>query len=318
MLCAVPALRALRAALPEAVISLAGMPWAAGFADRFGCYIDEFIPFPGHSGLPEQHASPFRFRKFRQEMRARRFGLAIQMHGSGAVSNEIVLSLGGRITAGFHPLQQIAPDARCFLPYREDLPEVERNLALLAHLGISSRGSDLEFPILDQDREELARSGLLSGLRPAFYVCIHPGASRRDKCWPVQDFSAVARTIRRMGLQVAITGNAAEADLAARISGSVQGGCIDAASPDLGLGALALLIRDSCLLVCNDTGVSHLAAALRVPSVVIFSQADPRRWAPANDSLHRALGAPGSTVTADEVLSEAERLLQRGPSLGRL
>lgn len=311
MLCAVPALRALRSAFPGARIALAGLPWAARFAARFSRYIDEFIPFPGHPGLPEQYGDPFRFRKFRRDMRLRGFGLAIQMHGSGMISNEIVMSLGGRITAGFHPTDQMSPDPKCFPPYPEDLPEVERNLALLHHLGVPSRGTDLEFPLLAGDEQELAQSGLPETVRPGTYVCIHPGASRREKCWPVDEFAGVALAVRDRGLTVVVTGDRSEADLAARICSALGTGCIDAATPNLGLGALALLIRGSCLLVCNDTGVSHIAAALSVPSVVIFSQADPVRWAPLDRNHHRPLGGRGLTPSVDEVLDEVYGLLSR-------
>jgi ADP-heptose:LPS heptosyltransferase len=309
MLCAVPALRALREALPGASIALAGLPWASLFTVRFNHYIDEFIPFPGHPDLPEQPGDPFRFRKFRREMRARRFGLAIQMQGSGTVSNEIVMSLGARMTAGFHPAEGTAPDPDWFASYPRDLPEVERNLELLRHLGIPSRGSGLEFPVLDEDEQELSRSGLSAMAKPGTYVCIHPGASRRDKCWPVDRFASVARALRKRGVAVVVTGDRSEADLAAQICAGLGGDCIDGASPNLGLGALALLIGASRLLLCNDTGVSHLAAALKVPSVVIFSQADPLRWAPGDRKLHRALGKAGGTVAADEVLRAVVELL---------
>lgn len=311
MLCAVPALRALRRFLPSAKITLAGLPWAARFAARFGAYVDEFIPFPGHPGLPEQHGDPFRFRKFRQEMRVRSFGLAVQMHGSGAITNEIVMSLGGRISTGFHPPEQASPDPEWFAPYPANLPEVERNLALLAYLGVPSLGSDLEFPILHEDERELALSGLSGTVRAGTYVCIHPGASRRDKCWPVEEFAAVSQALRKKGMTVVVTGDRGEADLARSICGALKGKCIDAASHNLGLGALALLIRGSRLLVCNDTGVSHLAAALRVPSIVIFGQADPLRWAPLDRAFHRPLGGSGLPPSVDEVLAEAEGLLSR-------
>lgn len=54
LLCTVPAFRALRKAFPQARISLLGLPWSASFAERYYCYIDDFIHFPGYPGLPEQ------------------------------------------------------------------------------------------------------------------------------------------------------------------------------------------------------------------------------------------------------------------------
>src|SRR5690606_6899975 len=60
------------------------------------------------------------------------------------------------------------------------------------------------------------------------------------------------------------------------------------------LGALASLLQRGRLLVCNDTGISHMAAAVRLPSVVIASGSDVGRWAPLDSGLHVVLSEPMS------------------------
>ena len=100
MLCATPALRALRAGFPDAHIALVGLPWAAELVRRLR-YVDEFIEFPGHPELPERRCSPEALAAFVAGMRARRFDLAVQLHGSGSVVKPLVASFGAAATAGF-------------------------------------------------------------------------------------------------------------------------------------------------------------------------------------------------------------------------
>jgi ADP-heptose:LPS heptosyltransferase len=312
MLCAVPALRALRTALPQARIALAGLPWARQFADRFSGYIDEFIPFPGHPLLPEQPVQHAVLADFYTELCARRFDLALQLHGSGDVSNDIVSGFGAAAMAGFCRGAPVVRERTVLFPYPETGTEPERLLHLLEQLGMASAaasaGVQLEFPLSRQDEDELAASGVAKGLAPGSYICIHPGARHRDKCWPPRHFAELGdRLASEFGLQVVLTGSAQEADLTAEVASHMRQTPVDAAAP-ISIGAMAVLMRDARLLLCNDTGVSHIAAGLQLKSVVIFSKADIARWAPLDRHTHRCIWDPGAERAA-VVLQHARALL---------
>jgi ADP-heptose:LPS heptosyltransferase len=146
----------------------------------------------------------------------------------------------------------------------------------------------------------------------------------------------VADALSGFGMPIVLTGNTAESALTRRIAKLMKKRPVDLAGR-IGLGALGVLLSNARLLICNDTGISHIAAALHVPSVVIFTNSDPDRWAPLDRDLHRAVSArpahgnrahaaggmigkngagncevPGEELPAvDDVLIAAENLLLR-------
>jgi ADP-heptose:LPS heptosyltransferase len=307
MLCAVPALRALRAALPGARIELIGLPWAWSFADRYAHYLDGFHPFPGHSGLPEQPPCPQEEAAFIARMRRRRFDVVVQMHGNGTVTNELVRNFGAGCTAGCYAPGESNPEEPLFAPYPEDAHEIHRSLRALERLGITPCGEHLEFPLLECDREAGRLLREQAGLTPGGYVCLHPG-SRSARRWPVEQLAAVGDALAETGLRVVITGTEAEHGLARELAGRLRARAVNLAGRT-DLGGAAALLCGARLLVCNNTGVSHLAAALRVRSVVLIdTPAEAMRWAPLDAGRHRrVIGFTGSALGA--VLRECRDLL---------
>lgn len=306
MLCAVPALRALRRALPATRIALVGLPWAQQFAARFHHYIDDFIPFPGHEAFPEQAVQQHQLADFYAGMRARRFDMALQMHGSGEHSNLVTRAFGARAIAGYGDTSPVHGEQ--FFDYPEGGPEPLRLLELATRLGAPADGVELEFPITDADERELGASGLAAGLEPGGYICVHPGARDRDKCWHPARFAHVADQLAaEFGLTIVLTGSSSEAPLTAAVAGRMRTPARDAAAP-ISIGAMAALMSRARLLISNDTGVSHIAAGLKLSSVVIFSKADIRRWAPLDRQRHRSLWDPDGERVA-EVLGHARALL---------
>jgi ADP-heptose:LPS heptosyltransferase len=313
MLCAVPALRALRAAQPDARIRLVTSASAARWIGRYDDYLDDIAVFPGHPELPEAAVDAAARPAFAATLARWQPDLAIQMHGDGRVTNAIVGGFGARMAAGFTRADAAPPDSRRWLPYPDDGPEPLRLLALMRHLGAADdavRASHLEFPVTPADVAELAASGLPARLGARPLLCVHAGASRADKCWPPAAFARVAQHLAACHrLTVVLTGSSAERSVAAEVAAALRCDVVDATC-GLSVGAMAALIARAQLLLCNDTGVSHLAAALRVPSVVVFGVADPVRWAPLDRNRHVCVRDPDA-VRVDDVLEAGCMLLSR-------
>jgi ADP-heptose:LPS heptosyltransferase len=301
-LCAVPGLRALRQALPASRLTLIGLPRTRDLAMRFSHYIDEMIDFPGFPGIPEQPLDVAVLPDFFAAMHRRRFDLALQFHGSGTTSTTFTLLLGARQSAGYYPAGQSCPDERLFLPYDDCESEVQRLLRLIAHLGFPAQNIDLEFPLSPADRQELAAVPEARDLEPGSYACLHPGASAAARRWPAQTFARLADSLAARGLRVVLTGVTAEIPLAEQVVRAAHAPLVNLAGRT-SLGALAALVQAARLVICNDTGISHLAAAFQVPSVVLFAATDPARWAPLDRQLHRVVHWPLTDGAAEAALA---------------
>jgi ADP-heptose:LPS heptosyltransferase len=292
LLCAVPALRALRSGHPDAEITLIGLPWATDFARRFGRLVDRFVEFPGFPGLPEREPDIAALPRFLTAAQAAHYDVALQMHGRGDLTNSIVLALGAKVSAGFCPASGPCPDPMRFLPWPEIGTEIHRTLALTDFLGLPRAGDRLEFPIDDDEKTDASDMLARHRLAPQRYACVHPGARLYTRRWQPEYFAAVAHDIAKRGFKVVLTGSGEEALLTRRIARTLPAG----SAVDLGgqtrLGVFAAILGKARLLVSNDTGVSHVAAALGVPSVVVSCGADPRRFAPLDHALHEVLHHP--------------------------
>jgi ADP-heptose:LPS heptosyltransferase len=180
MLCSVPALRALRNALPHAHIALIGLPWAQAFVERYNGLVGELIVFPGAAGFPEQPETDDGLPAFFSQMRARRFDLAIQLHGSGGIANDLLFQFGANAYAGF--VQPTEPKRRgCFIDWPDDLAEADRYLALTSTLGAPSTGRQLTFPLDSRDQDEYSALARRHGVEAGRLVLIHPGAQLPPK-----------------------------------------------------------------------------------------------------------------------------------------
>ena len=315
LLCCVPALRSLRAAFPSAQIDFVGLHSSRWFAERFNGLIDGWIDFPGYPGIPEGWSASTvqMLPHFFAAMQSHPYELALQMHGSGDYINPFTLSLGAKTTAGFYLPGEFCPDPNYFLPYPDSKSEIWRLLKLAAFLGVPLQNDELSFPVDQSDRKSCVQLMEAKGLKPNRFVCIHAGASIAARQWSASGFAQVADWLSDRSYPVVLTGTAAEKPIAKAICDQMK-----AAQPPVDLtgetplGVVAALLQQTALVVCNDTGISHLAAALKTPSVVVFNGAEVDRWAPLNRQRHRIVDREQiKDNVVQAVIAQADSLLLR-------
>jgi len=289
LLVTVPALRALRRAFPKAHITLISLPWAKDFVARFPEYVDEAIAFPGWPGLPEQPVDPAQIVAFLGQMQQRQFDVVLQMQGNGTLVNPMIDLLGAKLTAGYYPveLKQYCFDADFWMPYPASDHEVKRHVHLMAFLGIPAQGYELEFPITPEDEQRALDNPELRALEAGQYACIHAGGISARR-WPESHFAQVANALIDKGYSIVLTGTASEAPIVDNVISLLKAPAINLAGKT-DLGVIGWVLSRAALLVSNDTGVSHIAAGLQTPSVIIYTTSKPEEWGPLNSHRHRAV-----------------------------
>ncbi len=149
---------------------------------------------------------------------------------------------------------------------------------------------------INAEDREIARQLLAETARPIF--AIHPGSGSERKNWPVQNWIAIAlRIIERTesGSILLVGGEADRGDLRAMREALPPERVIIANS--LPLWELAAVLAECDVFLGHDSGVSHIAGAAGVRSLLLFGPTDPAVWAPANPSVE-VLKAPGGDMAA--------------------
>ncbi|MFL6223320.1 MAG: glycosyltransferase family 9 protein [Actinomycetes bacterium] len=323
-LVSLPAIQALRVAYPAAELVLLGADWHAGFLAGRPGPVDRCLPVPPTVGVRDDRppSPPAAVDRFFARMRAERFDLAVQLHGGGRHSNPFVRRLGARVTAGSR-----TPDAPALdrtVPYTHQ-HEIHRFLEVAGLVGATPVTLEPRLQVTAIDRAEAA-AVLDDGDQPL--VVLHPGANDPRRRWPVERLAVVGSELARKGARLAVVGTASEGGLVDRLLDRLDGDAVDLAGR-LGLGGLAGLLEQATLLVGNDSGPRHLAAAVGTATVAVYRGVSLGSYGPLDRARHRTptswrlycpvCGPNGlqegcqsshqasfvTDVTVDEVLAEA-------------
>jgi ADP-heptose:LPS heptosyltransferase len=297
LLTGVPAIRAVRAAVPDHRLVLATTEALRPLAELIDA-VDEVLPARELEPLDWTGPPP---------------ALAVDLHGKGPASHEIVAALQpGRLLCFGSPGY---PGPTWYA----DEHEVARWCRLVSEgLGVDA----------DPDALDIAVPAVAPPVRDV--AVVHPGAAYPGRRWPPDRLAAVARHLADGGADVRITGGPAEVELARSVAETAGLG------PDAVLAGrttsleLAATVAAARVVVSGDTGIAHLATAYRRPSVVLFGPVSPALWGPPlragkQGAQHVVLwhgdgtGDPWGTeldpalakVTVDEVLGALDGLLAR-------
>jgi len=182
---------------------------------------------------------------------------------------------------------------------------------LLASTGLTRATRVPHFEVspgfLEAGRQALRAAGVDPS---ATFVGLNPGGiGNPAKRWPNEHFGKLAAALRASGTTVVVYGGAADLDDARVIAAAVDP-ALPIIGPDEDCLGLAALLAPCRLLVTNDSGGMHLAAALGIPCVAMFGPTDPARTAPCGEGHRVIRGTTMASIPVEDVLRATESVLE--------
>lgn len=160
--------------------------------------------------------------------------------------------------------------------------------AQLVESVLSIKKIDRKMQLVITDDQKLAGEELLKAVDRPFIV-LNPGANKQAKRWPAERFAAVSDELAdRFDVAVLVTGSPAEKDIMQAVVDAAKTTVIDLTKLNITLGSLKAVLKKAKLLITNDTGPRHIAAALGTPLVSLFGPTD-FRWTDIGCSKEKIL-----------------------------
>ncbi len=283
---ATPSLIALRRFLPDAQIDIILEDWVAPLLDGFS-EVDNVITVSKSSGNRLKLA-----RKIRKE----KYDVAFNLHG-GTTATFLVRASGARHRVGYSGYSYSflynhrLASASAF--WQKDVNHsAEQQLALLGFTGV---------PVEEKPGSRLAitesalaliddKLNAIFGPRISKLALLHPAAAFSTKQWATENFAEIAGHFNDRGFQVTAVGAKVDRPLLRQL----QRDCDFAIGifDDLPLSEIAALASKADIFVGNDSGIAHISAAVKTPSVVIFGSSNRDHWRPWTDAPNEIVFEP--------------------------
>jgi len=309
------AFAAIRQKYPNARISALVRPHARAIPERIAEVSETLVYDYGKAG---RHRSILGYLRLVGELRRKHFDVAFVLHPTLrshllCLFAGIPLRIGVAAEGGGQLLTHKIADHRA-----DGLQHESHNvLDVLAAFGIqpSAQSTSTPFQVFPEDTAKasslLAASGITPGTR---YAVFHAGSSSRSKEWPAGYFVELAKGLARVGFKTILVGGAETSVISRTIA--TGSGAVDLTGRT-DLPSLAAIFRGAAVVVSNDSGPAHLAAAVGAPVISIFGRKEPGlgpvRWrplGPRSRALQKDAGCVVCLADACPISFECLKLLK--------
>jgi heptosyltransferase-2 len=213
-----------------------------------------------------------------REVRSSRYAVVVDLHANLRSRFVAAASGAGHVTT--YRKRDVADALKVRVlrrPFRARRRTVERYLGSLASVGIEAPYRSPRFHVAPADAHWAGDYIAGAGLPPGGYAAVAPGTVWATKRWPADRYAAVAESfLSELGLRTLLLGSLAEREALLGIAARVPGAIV--AAGDTRLGQMAGLISHARLYLGNDSGPTHMAMALGVPTVAVFGPTDPGQF----------------------------------------
>lgn len=269
-----PSLFALKRFLPHTAVDILVEDWVAPVLDGFA-HVNEVITLQRKSAASRARVA--------RQLRANRYDVVYNLHG-GTTATFLTRATGARHRVGYENYQyarlhnHLSPSAS-LLWGQNKTHSVEQQLALLGWTGVpvSDRPATM-LAVTEAARTTIDRRLQANNLTAIPFAIIHPAAAFQTKQWAAGNFGRVADALIEQGLAVVVITTPNEQAIIEELKRNSNSPVT--AFTDLTLPEITALLSRARLFVGNDSGIAHMAAAVKTPAVVIFGSSNRAHWRP--------------------------------------
>lgn len=188
-----------------------------------------------------------------------------------------------------------------------------RNMKVASPLGIGmdTDNGELEYEVSPQNETDAREFVSRVSREGAKRIALHAGAGKVPNRWDVSGFAALSALLyERLNADIFITEGPMDHDVVESLAAQLKAPFVRIRNRAISF--VAAVLKQMDLVVTNDTGIMHLAAAVGTPTLSLFGPTDPLQWAPLGKRNRFILGRKGdiNTIGVGKVYALAHKALQ--------